>query len=146
LSPGQRTQGNGGSTVAAAGSAKTKPTPGLESRVPVSLKTKLEKHMLLTEKRHIRCRTTRGRVLNTTRYARMWRDFPRQDANATRINKHRSPPKSSLAVRIEYMTGRWIFRLVRDEVHAQRVVRRTGIARTMRLAQTVKLIRSTAHL
>ena len=32
-----------GSTVVAAGSAKTKPTPGLESRVPVSLKTKLEK-------------------------------------------------------------------------------------------------------
>ncbi|WP_211703689.1 hypothetical protein [Paraburkholderia aspalathi] len=62
------------------------------------------------------------------------------------MNKHRSAPKSGLAVRIEYMTGRWIFRPVRDEGHAQRVVRRTGIARTMRLPQTVKMIRSTAHL
>ncbi|VVD30976.1 hypothetical protein [Paraburkholderia dioscoreae] len=102
--------------------------------------------MLLTEKRHTRCRTLRGRVLNTTRYARMLREWPRQDANATRINQHRSAPKNGLAVRIEYMSGRWVFRPVRDEGHAQRVVRRTGLARTMRLSQPVKMIRSIAHL
>jgi hypothetical protein len=44
------------------------------------------------------------------------------------------------------MNGRWIFRPVRDEGHAQRVVRQTGIARTMRLSQPVKMIRSTAHI
>ncbi|MCX4151003.1 MULTISPECIES: hypothetical protein [Paraburkholderia] len=86
------------------------------------------------------------RIIGTTRYQRLLADWPQQDANTARINGHRSAPANSPAVRIEYMNGRRAFRRVRDEDHARRIVRGSGIARTLRHRLPVKMVRSVACL
>lgn len=86
------------------------------------------------------------RINVTTRYCRLTARWEQQDANTARINSHRNAPANSPAVRIEYMNGRQAFRRVRDEDHARRIVRRTGIARTMRFPAPVKMVRSVAYL
>lgn len=102
--------------------------------------------MLATSKRFARRFRNCDRRLKTTRYARILAHWDRQDANSVRLNGHRSEPKDRLAVRIEYMSGRWIYRSVRDEAHARRIVRGIGLAKQVRFRQPVKMIRSTANL
>jgi hypothetical protein len=104
--------------------------------------------MALNVKRGYKARPAplRTRLIVTTRYQRLAANWEQQDANTARINSHRNAPANSPAVRIEYMNGRQAYRRVRDESHARRIVRGTGIARTLRVPVLVKMIRSVAYL